>query len=103
MTAEMEPTDPGYLAQGVRAPPRGEDLPTEDGEHMETPRHRQQLNLLIHTLEDHWAGRDDFYVGGDMFLYFSEIQARTRHFRGPDFFLVMDTTRCERKSWVVWE
>lgn len=38
-----------------------------------------------------------------MFLYLSEIQARTRHFRGPDFFLVMDTTRCERKSWVVWE
>ena len=103
MTAEMEPTDPGYLAQGVRPPPRGEDLPYDDGEPMETARHYQQMSLLIETLDDHWRDRDDVFVGGNMFVYFSEIQARKRDFRGPDFFVVMDTTRRERKSWVVWE
>ena len=38
-----------------------------------------------------------------MFLYFSLNQVRDRDFRGPDFFVVLGTTRRERKSWVVWQ
>jgi Uma2 family endonuclease len=87
----------------VRPPPRGEDLPYSDGEPMESERHRDQMALLITTLNDAWRDRDDFYVGGDMFVYFSESQARKNDFRGPDVFVVMDTVRKERKSWVVWE
>lgn len=96
--AEMTLMDSGY-----KPPPRGEDLPTSDGEPMETTRHREQMVLLIATLQDAWRSRDDYYVGGDMFVYYSELQAKHRDFRGPDVFVVMDTVKRERKSWVVWE
>ena len=87
----------------VRPPPRGEDLPYSDGEPMESERHVKQMVLLISTLEDAWRERDDVVVGGDMFVYFSETQAKKNDFRGPDVFVVMDTVKKERKSWVVWE
>jgi Uma2 family endonuclease len=84
-------------------PPRGEDLPYDDGEPMESDRHREQMVLLIETLREEWRDRRDFYVGGNMALYFSETQARNQDFRAPDFFVVLDVERRERKSWVVWE
>jgi Uma2 family endonuclease len=84
-------------------PPRSADLPCCDGEPLESASHRQQMEVLIQSLESAWADRRDFYAGGDMFLYFSETQARNNDFRGPDFFLVLGTDRHERRSWVVWE
>ena len=84
-------------------PPRAEDLPFDDGEPLESARHRDQMNLLIDSLQDAWHHRDDFFVGGNMFLYYSELQARTSDFRGPDVFVVLDTPRRERLSWVVWQ
>ena len=87
----------------IRPPPRGEDLPCDDGVPLETERHRHQMNLLIDTLKDAWADRDDFFVGGNMFVYYSEAQARNNDFRGPDVFVVLDTVKKERKSWVAWE
>ncbi len=96
--------DAELSAVGYVPPPRGEDLPCDDGEPMETARHRDQMLLLIDTLREHWAERDDFYVGGNMFLYFSALQAKRNDFRGPDVFVVLDTDRSrERRSWVVWE
>jgi Uma2 family endonuclease len=84
-------------------PPPGEDeLPCDDGEPMETERHRKQMNVLIDSLDDAWRDRDDVYVGGNMAVYFSELQAKKNDFRGPDVFVVLDTVRRERKSWVVW-
>jgi Uma2 family endonuclease len=94
----MTPLDPGF-----RPPPRGEDLPHTDGEPMETARHRDQMNLLISTLVDAWRDREDYYVAGNMFVYFSELHAKRKDLRGPDVFVVMDTVKRERKSWVVWE
>lgn len=86
-------------------PPPGQDqLPSEDGEPMDTPRHRDQMNLLIASLHEAWSERDDYYVGGNMFVYFSELQTKGAFFRGPDFFVVLDTERRRyRKSWVAWE
>src|SRR5688500_5136877 len=90
-------------------PPGAAELPYDDGEPMETQRHRDQLNLLIHSLNDAWRDRHDFYAGGDMFVYYSEPQAReaqkrgTTRFRGPDVFVVLDTDQRERLSWVAWE
>lgn len=86
-------------------PPPGEDeLPYSDGEPMESEKHRKQMTLLTQSLELAWDARDDFYVGGGMFLYFSEIQTKKRNdFRGPDVFVVLDTVRRVRKSWVVWQ
>lgn len=84
-------------------PPRGEDLPCDDGEPLETVRHRKQMNLLIESLEDAMRDRPDVYVSGNMAVYFSETQARNNDFRAPDVFVVLDTVRRERKRWVVWE
>jgi len=59
--------------------------------------------LLITSLEEFWKDRDDFFVGGNMFVYYSEVQTKKNDFRGPDVFVVLDTEKKERKSWVVWE
>lgn len=87
----------------VEAPPGQHELPYSDGEPMESKRHVTQMNLLITTLDDAWADRRDFYVAGNMFVYFSELQTRGEHFRGPDVFVVLGTERKARKSWVTWE
>lgn len=87
----------------VPQPPSGDELPYDDGQPLETARHRQQMNLLIEPLERYWQDRDDFFVGGNMFFYFSATQSKRNDFRGPDVFVVLGTTRRERKSWVVWE
>jgi Uma2 family endonuclease len=84
-------------------PPGEDELPSEDGVPMETEQHFKQMTLLIDALETEWRDRDDFYVGGNMFLYFSETQVKKNDFRGPDVFVVLDTIRRVRKSWVVWQ
>jgi Uma2 family endonuclease len=84
-------------------PPSSDELVYDDGEPLESARHRQQMTVLIESLEHAWRDRTDFYVGGNMFLYFSETQARHNDFRGPDVYVVMNTTRRERRAWVVWE
>lgn len=86
------------------APPGQDELPYDDGEPMESPKHRAQMNLLIETLSAWMAGRPDVFIGGNMFLYFSELQTRANDFRGPDFFVVLDALPDrQRKSWVVWQ
>lgn len=88
---------------GVTLPPTQDELPCDDGEPMETARHRQQMFLLLETLQAWLNQRPDGYAGGNMFLYFSLAQARRQDFRGPDFFAVLGVPKGERKSWVVWE
>ncbi len=86
------------------APPQ--ELIFDDGEPLETARHRNAMNLLIDSLRNSWKNRSDFYVGGNMFVYYTSAQLSSKPplFRGPDFFLVLDTDgSTERKGWVVWE
>src|SRR5687768_11970296 len=83
--------------------PTDDDLPSSDGIPMETQWHVLQLDLLRYTLNLHWAGRQRFFTGGNMFLYFNAEQLRDRDFRGPDFFVVLDVEERPRKSWVVWQ
>ncbi len=85
------------------APPGAKDLPYSDGVEMETQRHIEQMFLLIHSLRIGWKAREDFYVSGNMFVYFSETQVKKNDFRGPDVFVVLGTSNRERLSWVVWE
>ncbi len=84
--------------------PVHEELPTEDGIPIESPWHRAEISLLIESIHALWQSRDDYYAGGNMFVYFSRHQIRKQDYRGPDFFLVagVDGT-VERKAWVVWE
>jgi len=92
-------TDPEVL-ESIKRLPREDDLPYDDGEPMETARHRDQMFVLIESLKAHWADRRRYYVGGNMFVHFDPEDKR--HCRGPDFFLVLDVEERERKSWVVW-
>jgi Uma2 family endonuclease len=70
---------------------------------METEHHRKQMIALCQSLERAFRDRDDVYVGANMAVYFSELQAKKNDFRGPDVFVVLDTVRRARKSWVVWQ
>ena len=79
------------------------DLIFDDGEPLESNRHRIAMNTLIRSLQQAWADRNDFFTGGNMFIYYSSEQARNRDFRGPDFFAVLDVDGSpERQGWVVW-
>jgi Uma2 family endonuclease len=93
-------TEPEIL-ESIRKLPTEDDLPCDDGEPMETPRHRDQMVMLIESLKAHWSERSGYYVGGNMFVHYDPTN--TRRSRGPDFFLVLDVDDRERKSWVVWQ
>ena len=84
-------------------PPTQAELPCDDGEPMETQRHKVQLDLLMDSLLSWLEARDDGYVGGNMFVYYSMAQVRNRDFKGPDCFVVLNVPKGERRSWVSWE
>ncbi|HLO46978.1 MAG TPA: Uma2 family endonuclease [Kamptonema sp.] len=80
------------------------NLITDDGEPMESNNHRISMNLLIQSLKYHWRNREDFFVGGNMFVYYSANQVRNQDFKGPDFFVVLDVDgRVNRDAWIAWE
>jgi Uma2 family endonuclease len=83
--------------------PTQDQLPCDDGVPMETQRHKMQMDLLIETLYPWLAARDNGYVGGNMFVYYSSSQLKNQDFKGPDFFAVLDVPKAERKCWVLWE
>jgi Uma2 family endonuclease len=87
----------------VALPPTQAELPYDDNTTMESERHKVQMELLIETLSFWLDQREDGYVGGNMFVYYSLEQVKNRDFKGPDFFAVLDVPKGERKSWVVWE
>ncbi len=92
----MERAPVGYVGRS--------DLPSEDDVPMETAWHRSQMNLLIDSIDAHWAARSDFYSGGNMFVYFSPNQERGEHFRGPDFFVVKGVPRFKKRdTWTTWD
>ena len=70
---------------------------------LETDLHRLQITILIQCLEWLWQERTNFYASGNITIYYSPRQRKSEDFRGPDFFVVLDTERKARKSWVVWQ
>ena len=88
--------------QPIPTPPK--NLITDDGEPLESNRHRIAINVLIDSLNQAFAQRTDFFAGGNMFIYFSEEQVRNREFRGPDFFVVLNIDGTyPRQCWPIWE
>lgn len=90
-------------APDVTLPPTQAELPYDDGIPTESARHKAQMDLLIDALEPPLAEREDGFVGGNMFVYYSLAQVRNKDFKGPDFFAVLGVPKAERRSWVVWE
>jgi len=79
------------------------ELPSEDGIPLETNWHRIEMNLLIDSVHSLWRDRNDYFTGGNMFIYFSLEQVRNRDYRGPDFFVVKGVDSMHsRDSWIVW-
>jgi Uma2 family endonuclease len=70
---------------------------------LESELHLRQIILLLTCLEWLWRDRNDFYAAGNLTIYYSHKKRRNEDFRGPDFFVVLDTERKTRKSWVLWE
>ena len=70
---------------------------------LESELHLRQIILLLNCLEWLWRDKNDFYAAGNLTIYYSQNQRRNEDFRGPDFFVVLDTDRKTRKSWVVWD
>jgi len=78
---------------------------------LESDRHLKQILLLLSSLEWWWRDRPDatqerrnnFFAAGNLSIYYSTRQRKSEDFRGPDFFVVLNTEYKERKSWVVWE
>jgi Uma2 family endonuclease len=87
------------LIDEIKCPPT--DLDSDEPE-LESDLHREQIDLLIRLLKYHWRDRKDIYITGNLTVYFNEQQIKTRDFRGPDVFVVLDAEKRDRKSWVIW-
>src|SRR5687767_8105354 len=59
-------------------------LPEDDGEPLESPWHFAAIALLKEALAWHWRDRSDYFVGGNMFLYYRVDELLPPRFRGPD-------------------
>jgi Uma2 family endonuclease len=108
--------DPALLADHPELAVLALDLPDSDGEPMENERESFQIDVLREALDEYWHDRQDFYICGNMFLYYSTQQAHQilaeeaeparprRAFRGPDLFVVLHVDGSfRRQKWVVWE
>lgn len=87
-------------------PDRPTSFPTHlysDEPTLETDLHRQHIDLLIRLLQYWWRDRNDFYISGNLTVYYSASQTKKRDFRGPDIFIVLDVEKHDRRSWTIWE
>jgi Uma2 family endonuclease len=100
MTLTKELDTPQNIRENVIFPPG--DL-FSDEPPLESELHLEQIMLLLKCLKWLWRDRNDFYAAGNLTIYYSPNQRKSEDFRGPDFFVVLDTERKTRKSWVVWE
>ncbi|MGF1522441.1 MAG: Uma2 family endonuclease [Leptolyngbyaceae cyanobacterium] len=99
----MMPSSTELASLGVTLPPTQAELPYDDGEPMESQRHQLQMELLMDGLGSWLEAREDGFVGGNMFVYYSLAQVRNRDFKGPDVFVALGVPKGERRSWVCWE
>lgn len=96
--------DPVALEADWEPPMPPTDLIFDDGEPLESNRHRIAIDALIRSFKHGWSKRQDVFAGGNMFIYYSSSQARNRDFQGPDFFVVLGVdSNPARQGWVVWE
>lgn len=73
-----------------------------DEPQMETYPHMWAQLVLMVSLKWHWRERRDYFAAGNLTVYYSPYQRKSEDFRGPDFFVVLDTDPRPRNSWMVW-
>ena len=87
------------------------ELVYSDGEPLETEWHTLQFPLLRELIRQALTERErsDFFVGGNIFVYYSlqqawEVKKGKKYFRGPDVFWVGDVESAgAARPWVSWE
>ena len=97
------------MSDPQRSPtPVAVEYPSADGQSMaETPVHRDCIIDTIGGLREHFAGRPDIYVSGDMFVYDEEGNPRASVV--PDVFVVVGAVKDEwreggwRDTYKLWE
>ena len=79
------------------------DYPTTDGKPLgETEVHRDDMMDLIETLKHRFADVDDFYVSGNLLLYYIEGD-KHRHV-SPDVFVVRGVPKTPKRDYyLLWE
>jgi Uma2 family endonuclease len=88
------------IPDDIQCPPANLD---SDEPPLETDFHRDQIDLLIRLLKYWWQDRPDFYISGNLTVYYNQQQLKQRDFRGPDIFVVLGAEKKDRRSWVIWE
>jgi Uma2 family endonuclease len=82
--------------------PREIEYPASDGEPMaETDIHRDEMADAIDTLKDRYAGAEDVYVAGNLFIYYEEGNPAARF--APDVFVVRGVPKRKRRIYKLWE
>jgi Uma2 family endonuclease len=81
------------------------DLPDSDGEPMESPWHAHSGPLLKAGLIMARGGHmTDYYVGVNMFVYYSWKQVRNNDFKGPDLYVALNVDgQKPRRYWAIWD
>lgn len=82
------------------------DLPYDDGARMESPWHASSGPLLKACYVAARGGvMTDFYVGVNMFVYFSMNQVRNQDYKGPDVYFVTSEAEGQRPRlyWAIWD
>jgi Uma2 family endonuclease len=88
------------ITDNIKLPPTNLD---SDEPPLETDFHREHIDQLIRLLKYWWRDRQDFYITGNLTVYYDEQQIKSRNFRGPDIFIVLGVEKKDRRSWVVWD
>lgn len=98
----MAHSDSTRRAAWPEPPIPDDELYFDDGEPMESTRHRAQMDLLVDTLQGFVEARSDVWVAGNAAFHFSALHVRNRDFRAPDVMVVVGVERGERQGWVTW-
>ena len=79
------------------------DYPTADGKPMaETEAHRDDMVDLIETLKHRFAAVDDFYVSGNLLLYY--VEGDKHQHVSPDVFVVRGVPKTPKRDYyLLWE
>jgi Uma2 family endonuclease len=97
---EISQDTSGDIRENVILPPC--DLYSDEPP-LESELHLEQIMLLLKCLKWLWRDRSDFYAAGNLTIYYSLNERKSEDFRGPDFFVVLNTERKTRRSWTVWQ
>ncbi|NJP07229.1 MAG: Uma2 family endonuclease [Chloroflexaceae bacterium] len=85
-----------------RMPPS--DLPEDDSDRMSPWHFKNTVLLMAGYLAANNNEMKNYYMGANMFFYYSIQQIETLDFKGPDFFIVFNVDGTKpRQYWATWD